>query len=283
SLISASFAASASNSTSSNVEWAGFRYSMYGAKKNFGKIPSADSVNGYVNKIKNHFDENTKGALLLTISSENNGKCVFDFPQPSTVTNSTNIKYSKKDQFEKLLSKCDEEGINVWLVVEPGNNDLVDLANIVLDKYGNHESVQGFGASLEWYYRNSKGDGKRLTNSEAERVVNEIRKRNENYTFLAKHWNTKYLPENYTDGMVFALNPNNFEDFSHISAEFKHFAKSFSKSPVIFEIGYGSDRHIWKDDPISFAKSITSSASRYNEHIGIIWTDFTMREALEKM
>ncbi|OUM67104.1 hypothetical protein PIROE2DRAFT_5480 [Piromyces sp. E2] len=156
-----------------------------------------------------------------------------------------------------------------------GRNDLVDLANIVLDKYGHHESVQGFGASLEWYYRNSKGD--------AEKVVNEIRKRNENYTFLAKHWNTKYLPENYTDGMVFALNPNTFEDLGHISAEFKHFAKSFSKSPVIFEIGYVGDRHIWKDDPISFAKSIASSASRYNEHIGIIWTDFTMREALEKM
>ncbi|OUM57968.1 hypothetical protein PIROE2DRAFT_16875 [Piromyces sp. E2] len=276
SLISATFAA--------NVKWAGFRYSTYGVKGSFGFTPDAENITEYVQTLQQNIDESANGTLLLTVSEiSNKTKCQFEFPNSSNSTNLKNIKFSKNDKFEDILSKCDENGINVWLVVEAGNNDLVDLANIVLDRYGNHESVKGFGVDLEWWYRDSSsnGQGKQLTDKEAERVVKAIRERNEDYTFLAKHWKVSYMPKEYKDGMIYVDTAQSFRKLTEMKDEFSMWAKAFPENPVMFEVGYRSDNKLWKDEPIKFANNIADAASQYNENIGIIWSDYTMKDALE--
>ncbi|OUM56259.1 hypothetical protein PIROE2DRAFT_19205, partial [Piromyces sp. E2] len=224
------------------------------------------------------------GTLLLTVGKESsNNKCLFEFPNSGSSSNLKNIKFSREDKFEDILSKCDENDINVWLVVEPGNNDLVNLANIVLDQYGNHESVKGFGVDLEWWHRENSSKGQALSNSEAKRVVEAIRERNGDYTFLAKHWKTSFMPNDYTDGMIYVDTAQSFRNLSQMTNEFSKWANAFPDNPVMFEVGYQDDKKLWKNQPAEFANDIAEAASEYNENVGIIWTDYTMKDALEKM
>ena len=75
------------------------------------------------------------------------------------------------------MTKFDDNGINVCLQVEPGKNDLVELAKIVLKQYGHHKCLQGFGIDLEWWKNNEKeeGSGTKLTDSDAKKVVDYAR------------------------------------------------------------------------------------------------------------
>ncbi|OUM62095.1 hypothetical protein PIROE2DRAFT_11745 [Piromyces sp. E2] len=266
---------------SGNVKWAGFRYSTSGVQKSFGYTPDAANISEYVQALKQNLDEDAKGTLLLTVGRESNKKyCSFEFPN-SNSTNLKNVKFSNKDKFEDILSKCDENDINVWLVVEPGSNDLVDLANIVLDQYGNHESVKGFGVDLEWWNREKSNNGQALTDEDAESVVKAIRERNENYTFLAKHWKISFMPKEYTNGMIYVDTAQSFRNRNQMTNELSTWADTFPENPVMFEVGYQSDKELWNNKPVEFANVIADAASDFNDNVGIIWTDFTLKEALE--
>jgi len=270
-----------------NVQWAGFRYSSYGVKESFDYIPSANDWTNYINKMKGNFYDNTKGAVVLIVGVESQTKyCKFGFPEPEHVSSSLKVKFSETDEYEDFLKKCDEKGYKVWLQVEAGDNDLVKLADIVLDRYGHHSSVKGFGIDCEWWYRNytSENHGKPLSDSEAKRIVQAVRKRNPDYTVFAKHWETSFMPPTYRDGMIFVNDSQGFHgSLDRMKKEFKEWARIYQDSPVLFQIGYNADRSIWKKDPIDIAKAVADSASTYNSNIGIIWVDFTMKDALSKM
>jgi len=280
-------AITSSSSSSGNVEWAGFRYSPYGVKKSFGYMPSAKNWEGYIDKIKNNFYINTQGAVVLIVGVESKTKyCEFGFPEPKYVSSSLNVKFSDTDEYEDFLKKCDEKGYKVWLQVEAGDNDLVKLADIVFDRYGHHPSVKGFGIDCEWWYRNytSENHGRPLSDSEAKRVVDAVRKRNSSYTVFAKHWKTSFMPQTYRDGMIFVNDSQGFHgSLERMKKEFKEWAKTYPNNPVIFQIGYNADTSIWKDDPIKVAKAIVDNSSDFNKHIGVVWVDFTMKDALDKM
>ncbi|OUM62967.1 hypothetical protein PIROE2DRAFT_10595 [Piromyces sp. E2] len=278
-LISTCFAAP----VSSNVKWAGFNYSLSGVKNSFGIVPSDSDVTGYVNSMKNRINKDAKPTLLLTVGTYSNDKCVFGFNQPKNTANLSNVRFNSQDKFSSILNQCDKKGINVWLVVEPGNNKLTDLAKIVLDQYGNHKSVQGFGVDLEWWNRNSNSNGTKLSNAEAEKVVTYIQGRNRNYTLVVKHWDASFMPKNYTNSIILVNTSQSFTSRNNMINIFNSWAKTFNNNKVMFEIGFKSDKTIWKNDPIGVAKSIVSSVSQYNKQIGIIWTEFTMKDLVNTL
>ncbi|ORX41509.1 hypothetical protein BCR36DRAFT_364135 [Piromyces finnis] len=271
----------------SNIQWAGFRYSSYGIESSFKYIPNSNSLVNYISKIKNQFYDDTKGAVFLIVGVESNNKyCTFGFPKPKNVSSSLNVKFSDIDEYEDFLKNCDEKGYEVWLQVEPGDNDLVELANIVFDHYGHHPSVKGFGIDCEWWYRyySSEHHGKPLSDEEAKRIVEAVRKRNSKYTVFAKHWETSYMPPTYRDGMVFVNDSQGFGgNLNRMTEEFQEWARTFPNNPVVFQIGYNADKVIWNKKPIEISKTIADNASKYNNNIGIIWVDFTMKDALENM
>jgi len=125
-----------------NVEWAGFCYSPYGVKESFNYMPSVSSWNNYINRMKSNFYDNTKGTVILIVGVISKDKyCSFGFPEPGYISSSLNVKFSDTDEYEDFLKKCDEKNYKVWLQVEAGDNDLAKLADIVLDRYGHHASV----------------------------------------------------------------------------------------------------------------------------------------------
>ena len=268
------------------VEWAGFRFSQSGVEKNYDKIPDGDSWVSFVSKFKNHFNKDAKPTVIVLVSSIRDDKVnKFLFPAPSGYSETSTIKYNSKDVFDKILTKFDEEGFNVWLQVDPGKNDLTKLAEITFKQYGHHTCVKGFGVDLEWWknYEKEQGHGSKLPDEDAEELVKKVRKINPKYTVFAKHWDAKYMPDTYRDGMIFIDDSQDLHSISNAGKEFSKFAEKFPDNPVFFQIGYNADRDLWKKRPTDFAKEIINEITKKHKHIGIIWVDFTMKEALELM
>ena len=268
------------------IEWAGFRFSIGGVKqsKNYGKIPDGDSWVEFVNKMKRNFNSDAKPTVIVIVSENaDNSINIFRFPPPEGYSETSYIMYDSIDRFEKILTKFDQVGFNVWLQVEPGNNDLVKLAKIVFKRYGHHSCVKGFGIDLEWWYTGETGKGRKLTDDDAKKVVDYVRSINKKYTVFAKHWDPKFMPNTYRDGLIFVDDSQGFDSMASMKNEFKAWASKYSKNPVFFQIGYEEDEHLWVKSPVNFAKEIINEVTKYNQHVGILWVDFTMRAALQKM
>ena len=158
------------------IEWAGFRFSEGGVKQNYGKIPDGNSWIEFVTKMKRNFNEDAKSAVVVIVSQNSEDVInVFGFPALSGCSETKYIKYDSEDKFEDILTKFDEVGFNVWLQVEPGDNDIIDIAKIVFKQYGHHTCVKGFGIDLEWWYRRDDGKGSKLSDEKAKEIVNYIR------------------------------------------------------------------------------------------------------------
>ena len=268
------------------IEWAGFRFSQGGVSsaKNYGKIPDGNSWVEFVNKMKRNFNEDSKPTVIVIVS-ENWDDTInaFGFPAPDGYKETQFIKYSSTDKFEKILTKFDEEGFNIWLQVEPGENDLIELAKIVFKQYGHHTCVKGFGIDLEWWYKSKNSEGSKLSDDYAKKVVDYIRSINREYTVFAKHWKPNFMPKTYRDGMIFIDDSQDFSTLNYMKNEFIEWAKRFPNNPVFFQIGYEADEHLWLRSPVDFSKTVIDAVTQYNKHVGIIWVDFTMKEALKKM
>ena len=194
------------------------------------------------------------------------------------------MTFDSSDKFEKILTKFDSSGVNVWLQVEPGDNDLIKVAEIVFKKYGHHSCVQGFGVDLEWWYRKGDdGDGKPMDDATARRLVEYVRGKNPEYTVFLKHWETNFMPPNERDHLVFVDDSQGLGSLSNAKHEFGEWARTFENTPVMFQIGYDDDERLWSGKPIEFAEEIKNEVTKYNDQVGIIWVDFTMKKALSQM
>ncbi|OUM60810.1 carbohydrate-binding module family 18 protein [Piromyces sp. E2] len=269
--------------TGKPAEWAGFRFSQGAVKKNYNEIPSGNKWLGFINKFTKYFKSSKPTVIVIVSENSKNVICRFGFPKPKGVSETEYLQFSSEDRFEAILSVFDKEGVNVWLQVEPGNNDLVTLAKIVFNQYGHHSCVQGFGIDLEWWYRYDTGKGKPLDDIDARKIVEYVTNINSKYTVFAKHWKPVFMPPNYRENMVFIDDSKNITSLNKMTKEFSEWAREFHDNPVMYQIGYEDDYKLWKKDPIQFAKTILEETSKYNDRVGIIWVDFTMKTALEMM
>ena len=268
------------------IEWAGLRFSQSGVEKSFGKIPDADSWVEFVTKMKRNFNKDAKPTVIVIVSSIREDSInKFLFPAPEGYSKTEYISYSSEDIFEKILTRFDEEGFNVWLQVDPGKSDLIKLAEITFVQYGHHTCVKGFGVDLEWWKVNEEkeGHGSKLPDEYAEKLVKKVRQINPKYTVFAKHWDSDYMPETYRDGMIFVDDSQDLHTIANAKEEFREWAEKFKNNPVFFQIGYQDDEHLWIKSPVDFATEIINEVTKKNKHVGIIWVDFTLKEALKLM
>jgi len=91
------------------------------------------------------------------------------------------------------------------------------------------------------------------------------------------------MPPTYRDHMVFVNDSNGFSSMDRVKKEFGEWAQKFSSNTVFYQIGYKDDQNYWGSNPVKFAKDIVNEVTQYNKHVGILWVDFTMKQALEKM
>ena len=284
------------------VSWAGIRVSDYGMKESYGEdnFPSETKMKELMGKMASYYDGSTGTAILIvgtiTTKEEDNGdvekgSCSLKFPLSKKIANARG--YESVDVYESYLTAFDKAGYSVWLQVEPGDADLVELATEVMSHYSKHKCVKGFGIDVEWYkYRyNAQKDeetSSKLSDEEAKKVVDAVKKIKSDYTVFVKHWDERWLPETYRNGLVFINDSQGFRSERGRSAlenmrdEFADWAETFAPSPVMFQIGYKADKWIWSQfkNPAKELGAYIAEGCTYGNKLGIIWVDFTLNQVL---
>lgn len=310
--------------SSGSLKWAGFRFSNYGIiDKHTGYSYKNDGLpNGYQLPVyrsedsKKSWEQNlkvlknasgaSKAAIVFIVGTvhssgktsceyckdrgdnyhdQKNDICELEFSKPSGVSSSSILKFKNNDSYcDKLMTFCNNNNIDVWLQVEPGDNDPIKLAQIVLNRFKSNKCVVGFGLDNEWWKRHSvhkKGSdgkqhpmGRKLKDQEAADLVTAVRNIKSSYRVFAKHWETEFMPPSYRDGMVFVTDS---QDYSSLST-FEKWAKAFKGYPIVFQVGYPADDSFWNNKEEQFIKDLINIGKQYSSDFGIVWVDFTMKE-----
>ena len=267
------------------VKWAGIRVSSYGMKHSFGEdnFPSVEDMIGFSSKMEGLYPGST-GAYILIVGtvSEKDWTCRLAFPTSKKIDL---VKPQENDFYEPYLTAMDKAGYCVWLQVEPGNADLVELAKEVMNRYKHHSCVNGFGIDVEWYKpEGTDGYGTKLSEEVAADVLEAVRAVNPDYTVFVKHWDGAWLPD-MEEGFIYVNDSQQFRSLKQMQDEFSSWAFLFEPNPVMFQIGYDADRVVWgkMDNPALELGSALVSECDFGNDIGIIWVDFTLDDAMERI
>ena len=261
-----------------NVVYAGARSSSYGIKP----FPQPEKWVTGMRKINNYFKAGSTPSALWIVGVMGNKRknCRLEFPVDTGKYQ--NISCMDYDKHEKYLSHFDTTGVKVYLQVESAMANVDTLIKLVLDRYSHHPSVIGFGVDAEWYRWSEEDDwGQKINDSSARRWEKHIKSYNNTYQMFLKHWDRKWMPENYRGEIIFVSDSQMFEDKEHMITEFTNYwGEYFYPNKVFYQIGYPKDRKYWNtlDNPVK--EWGVTLANNHKQDIGIFWVDFTLQETL---
>jgi hypothetical protein len=127
------------------VVLAGARSSHYGIRP----FPSAEEWVGALATIRGKFEGAAPVAIWIVGGLHEKDGCRLEFPGDGRAV--PEVAFLDHDKHEPYLEAFDAAGVQVYLQVEPGLADPEALIDLVLDRYGHHPSVVGFGIDVEWY------------------------------------------------------------------------------------------------------------------------------------
>lgn len=248
---------------------AGFRFSTYG--------PDFDPGPGYWAEVGRQMAARFPGAAPQAIwivgRLEGEGS-LLSFPVEGS--RSALIADSLEDGNEAALTLFDSMGLDVWLQVEPGNAPVEELIHLVLDRYGDHPSVVGFGIDVEWYRSIDKPEGQAVSDREAAEWLAAVRSHKETYQLFLKHWEIEKMPPTLREGLYFVDDSQIFPSVDAMVEEFTAWGRAFAPAPVGFQFGYESDRPWWEsyaDPPLEIGRRIVDAVPNL---AGLYWVDFTV-------
>ena len=167
------------------------------------------------------------------------GTCVLSFPSNQTYPH---MFFETQDRNEALFTAFDENGIKVWLEVEPGFADIDQLIDVVLERYGHHQCVLGFVVDLEWRWMWPQPQKTvPVIDEEAGRWLDKIKLYNKNGTLFLIHWLTDVMPPTARKDIVFIDDQQNFVGLDSLVNEFKLWGEHFSQGNVGYIFGYRRD------------------------------------------
>lgn len=205
------------------------------------------------------------------------GRVKLSFPAPEGAY--PEIVFADVDANEAYLEQFDQQGFQVWLQVEPANADVETLIDLVLNRYGRHPCVIGFGIDVEWHrWSKENNEGVEVSDIQAQAWCERVRAHNPRYRLFLKHWLASKMPPTYRLGLTFFDDSQEFTSFAEQLEEFTQWGKDFAPSPVGFQIGYPADRIWWRqlaDPPSDIGRSILARVPNTSD---LYWVDFTMEE-----
>ncbi len=262
------------------VKWSGVRVSSYGMRDSFGDdFPDVTKMCGFADKMSSYYEGSTGAYILIVGTMSGDDTCHLYFPVSGEYDC---IEGSKNDKYEEYLTAFDKKGYSVWLQVEPGYADLTTLVKLVMDRYGHHKCVKGFGIDVEWYRPVEGSDkGSKLSNSIAKKVLNTVRGYDSSYTVFVKHWMKSYLPSSM-EGLIYVNDSQQFGSLEDVREDFADWAAHYAPNPVMFQIGYKADRWIWSEfsNPAKELGQYIVDGCTSGNDIGVMWVDFTLNEVL---
>jgi len=262
-----------------NVIYAGVRSSSYGIKQ----FPEPLGWKNAMQVMSGYFKGSVPCAIWIVGKFRWDKACHLYFP--SDGNEYTNIEFDALDQYERYLNYFDEEGIRVFLQVEPASADMLTLIDLVLERYKHHECVVGFGVDVEWHRESENPKrGVPVDDGMAKAWEERVKSHNAHYRLFLKHWDRNWMPQGYRGDIVFVDDSQMLEDFDAMLEEFvEYWASYFYPNTVFFQIGYKSDKPWWsklKNPPLDIGLAI---AQRIKQKCGIFWVDFTLRDVLPSL
>jgi hypothetical protein len=265
-------ASSSGGATTAPSLYVGVRSSEYGP---VGDFPTAEHWGEMANSFASRFDGAAPALVWIVGVIGDDNDCNLEFPSPGG--EHPLVGFQDDDKHEAYLDYFDSIGVKVWLQVEPGDAEVSALIDLVLNQYGHHPSVMGFGVDAEWYLASQyEGTGKAVTDEEATAWVAKVQDHNPNFTLFLKHWRTDHLPPTARDGLIFIDDSQSVPGLDDLVSEFADWSDYFSPAPVGFQIGYEGDQSWWstlKDPPGDFGHAILDAVPNT---FGLFWVDFTM-------
>jgi hypothetical protein len=259
------------------VQWAGARSSSYG----ISPFPNSCGWEKATKQMTGYFPGSTPANVWIVGNISNNG-IQLQFPHPGDGRNyGSRIRFSGSDKHEPFLDYFDSHGIKVWLQVESGFADMPTLVDLVLKRYKHHPSVLGFGVDVEWFNPRGADLNDPVTDTLARQWEAKVKSHNPQYTLFLKHFSPASLPQTYRGQIVFVDDTQFFTTMTDYVAEMKAWADLYHPNPVLYQIGYASDRGWWSKE----AKPIPQTMGRKlaavtRQASGMIWVDFTLREVV---
>lgn len=253
---------------------AGLRASNYG----ISPFPSPTWWVNSVNSMASRFTPSTgeQVAVVVEVSGGGGkGKCWAHFPDPDPGQTWTNVVFDSVDLFEPVFTSFDQNGIKVWLQVEPASCDVSMLIDLVMLRYKHHPSVIGFGVDVEWYRKDISRTGKPVTDEEAQVWIRKTQFYNASYQIFLKHWLVEKMPPKYRTGVVFIDDSQGHGSLNAMVTEFSAWGQAFAPAPVGFQYGYQSDKSWWGslvDPPKTIGNALLAQIPNTRD---LVWVDFT--------
>jgi hypothetical protein len=186
------------------------------------------------------------------------------------------IRTLPEDESEAALDLFDSIGLQVWLQVEPGNAPVEDLIHLVLERYGHHPCVVGFGVDVEWYQSVDEPAGKPVSDEQAKTWLAAVQSHSKSYKLFLKHWEIEKMPPTLREGLYFVDDSQIFPSLEAMVDEFEAWGRAFAPAPVGFQFGYKSDQPWWEklgDPPLEIGRKIIDVVPNLG---GLYWVDFTV-------
>lgn len=248
----------------------GFRASRYGVTP-FPEISYWPYVaQQYASKVSG----SVPAGVWIVAESGDDGTCYVGFP--GSGTSLPNVEHAASDLSESYLDALDAAGAHVWLQVEPANADVASLIELVMDRYGQHPSVVGFGVDVEWYQSLANPEGKAVTDVEAQLWRQTLDKYGKQRTLFLKHWMPAKLPPTVRDGLFFIDDSQGLSSLAELSAEFQQWGLHFSPAPVGFQVGYEADAGWWSKLSDPAGDIAAELLGKIPNSRGVFWVDFTV-------
>ena len=262
-----------------NYKIAGFRASRILESYPNNQFPSADYWSKTGIAMANKFSGSAPAGIWIVSIFEDTGYTTLNFP---SAVSYPYMNFIDTDENEAYLNKFDESGINIWLQVEPGAASIDTLISLVLKRYKHHPCVKGFGIDVEWnqYNASTNPDGKKVSNTDAQKWETEVKAVDTSYTLFLKHYDTKWMPTTYRGNILFVDDSQDFNwstaPYDDFISEFQTWGKKFSPNKTAFQFGYEADSTWWRkfSDPM---KTIGDTLfSQISNCYGVFWVDFTI-------
>lgn len=264
---------------------AGSRVSSYG----FGgvdSVPSPDQLAEiYMNMAEACSNATASAIWIVTGVQESDGTCIVEFLPPDGYAND-NMTFWRGDWHTPYLEKFDEIGAKIFLQVESGQANVEELISLVLDKYGHHSCVVGFGVDVEWYLSDGRANYKSAYEPTVDIPVTDsavilwdslIKEYNRKYRLFLKHWQPQQCGSGAISDVIYINDSQGHEKLGDLLNFYKNWSDYFTPNALGFQYGYARDSSWWKeyDDPfVTIADSIALTFPERELHY--FWVDFTL-------
>jgi len=261
------------------IQYAGVRSSSYGIRP----FPQPEGWETAINSMCDFYPGSAPCAVWIVGVLKRPDNCYLQFPSEGKKYNK--VVFDSTDKHEQYLDYFDSAGVKVFLQVEPASADVIELMDLVLDRYKHHLCVIGFGVDVEWYREIEKqGWGMPVKDEMAEQWEEHLKKYNKQYRLFLKHWDRNWMPLNYRGDILFISDSQILDDFRAMHKEFvDYWADYFCPNMVGYQIGYDSDRRWWsklevppQDIGIAIARDIEQKCCMF-------WVDFTLKDIFSEV